>query len=199
MTLVPLTSFALNVYIENPGFEADVLADGGAQWGMTGWATEIRAGTWNPGDGYFSVLNYGGSNVAFSNGPAISQVLDYTLKTNTELVLQADVGYRLDMSLLPEYELQLWAGGNLLASSSDSLIQGEFITSTLSYNVLDTDPIGQQLEIVLFNNNPGRYSQVNFDNISLHNQPLPVPEPSTLLLLGSGLLGLGYFIRRKKR
>ena len=27
--------------------------------------------------------------------------------------------------------------------------------------------------------------------------PVPVPEPSTLLLLGSGLIGLGAYVRRK--
>lgn len=37
--------------------------------------------------------------------------------------------------------------------------------------------------------------QINFDNITL--EPSPVPEPATMFLLGSGLIGVGVFVRRK--
>ncbi len=39
---------------------------------------------------------------------------------------------------------------------------------------------------------------VCFDNISLYGTPAPVPEPATLLLLGSGLVGVAARIRGRK-
>lgn len=33
----------------------------------------------------------------------------------------------------------------------------------------------------------------------VNGEPAPVPEPSTLLLLASGLIGLGFYSRRKKK
>jgi len=42
--------------------------------------------------------------------------------------------------------------------------------------------------------------KVGMDNLTIYQTfgPSPVPEPSTLLLLGSGLAGLGFFRRRRK-
>jgi hypothetical protein len=199
MTLVPFTSFALNVYIENPGFEADVLGENYAHYPITGWSTSPGAGTWNPADGYFNGSIPEGNNVTFSNAPAISQLLDYYLLPNTMLTLSVDVGWRLD-KLEPGYEIQLLAGGNLLVSGFESLIQGEFVTTVLNYGVTSSNPfLGEQVELLLVNKKYGESTQIAFDNISLQNEMLPIPEPSTLLLLGSGLLGFGYFATKRKK
>ncbi|MFO7766115.1 MAG: PEP-CTERM sorting domain-containing protein [Pelovirga sp.] len=40
---------------------------------------------------------------------------------------------------------------------------------------------------------------LNIDNSRLDIAPAPVPEPSTVLLLGSGLLGLGWYGRKRKK
>ena len=197
---VPILSEATPVTINNSGFENTTLGDGAWQVGIQGWEISDNAGVWNPLYGFNNGFPENGNNVSWINSGSISQVLNHELAANTELILSVDVGWRLDNNR-PAYEVQLWAGNNSLASeSSTTLVKGDFVTSLLSYDVTAWNPyIGEQLKIVLSKTGGG---QVNFDNVWLSNNgptsPVPVPEPSTMLLFGSGLLGLGRFIRKKR-
>jgi hypothetical protein len=68
----------------------------------------------------------------------------------------------------------------------------------LSYTADPGDPnIGSFLGIEIASGG----GQLNFDNLSVSNDAIgtnPVPEPASMLLLGTGLLGLARYGRKKK-
>ncbi len=53
-----------------------------------------------------------------------------------------------------------------------------------------------QIDVPMTNTNPGDLFSSTF---RVDTAPAPVPEPSTILLLGSGLLGLGWYGRKRKK
>ena len=147
------------------------------------------------------------------------QTLADTLQANTEYSLTVEVGniasgtaqngtfFNLDE--FPGYRVELLAGGVMIAQDNNSLAipEAEFATSIVPIMVGTTHAqLGQNLGIRLVNLNviPGGFTQdtspdleVDFDDVVL--SATAIPEPSTLLLLGSGLVGLGGFHRRKRK
>jgi len=78
-------------------------------------------------------------------------------------------------------------------------MDGEFSTLTLLYNVLDGDPhIGKSLGIKIVSGGANlTFDNVRFSNDANNSNNSPVPEPATMLLLGSGLACLAGFGRKK--
>jgi hypothetical protein len=203
--------------IANPSFEYPELTDQNYIFSVPGWGIWLdnptgtgSAGVWNPGasdtHGYGGIAP-DGQNVMFTNGTNIKvgQWLNNPLNTVTitagqRYTLQADVGGRGPW----ESEAGLWYQLNLLASLPDgswaviTYINGqpevnEFNTVSLGYDAIDPLYYDSILGIQLV----GTGIQVNFDNVQLDVSA--VPEPATMFLLGSGLIGVGVFVRRKFR
>jgi hypothetical protein len=159
---------------------------------LTGWtASSIYVGSWAPTSVYNEPVP-DGSYVAYVNYGSISQTLEPVLLPNTSYILMVDVGHRIDTGL-PGYNVELYAGDNLLVSGNSVMpAAGYWEEIQLPFMSTSTSPgLGEPLKIVLSSSG----IQVNFDNVRLADPVVPVPP--TLLLLGSGLLGLGLIGRRR--
>jgi len=151
--------------------------------------------------------------------PRIGQWLDgtqpgtdlVTLVAGTTYALDVDVAGRTDYTAGATYQLWLVAQSPDKASYvslalSDPVApttEGSFnAAAQLAYTVSSADYVGWTLgfNFVVGNTNPGATSelitQVLFDNVRL-DASSAVPEPATMFLLGSGLIGVGVFVRRK--
>lgn len=164
-----------------------------------------------------------GVNIAYLtavvNSVSISQTLSATLLANDTYTLTAWAGLRDDPSVFGPglgcngANMSLEAGGTVLNSLVEegsnicNVTLGDFQEFTVTFDSAGVNSalLGQDLSIVLTANGSGSIfepAEVDFDDLSLTDtsQGSPVtttPEPSTLLLLCSGLLGLAGMARRK--
>ena len=215
--LCPRTGLATtiidNISVINPSFEQNVAtltgSDTHGSWNFSidGWdiSAANSGGTWLPNGTTFSSPVPQGSYVAFSNGGVISQGLGDTIASTGTYTLTVYVGHRNDVwptVSFPNvpYFIGLFSGAtftgtNVLVSSYEPVSVGQWKAVTLTYTPSSGDPIGQQLGIFLYSAG----IQVDFDKISLTRTYEIVPLPTSMLLLGSGLAGLGLLRFRRKK
>jgi len=213
---------SLTSAIANPSFENPILPDqslsfidnfipGWGIWAPTDPATGNplgSAGVWNPHPSEaYSGNAPDGQNVMYTNGGpniTVGQWLNsnpsntVTINPGSIYTLSVDVGGRG-----PFWPSEaLWWQMNLVAQKSDgswdviAYINGQpevdkFNTVSLVYEAIDPLLYNCLLGIQLV----GTGTQINFDNVQLDVSA--VPEPATMFLLGSGLIGIGVFVRRK--
>ena len=173
LALVGRAQAATSITIVNAGFEATIHPDNGFSGGIPGWNAPGRTalqGDWNPNTPRYAGEAPEGQNIAYSAGGTISQVLSDTLAVGS-YTLTVQVGDRLDSSPLP-YSVELRAGGVLLASNSEPLINGQFVLVTVVYDALAGDPqLGELLEIRLVTSGPiGGATETDYDDVQLTAQ-----------------------------
>jgi len=193
-------AYADSVPINNPSFEMfnNLTATCGPgchfNFGpIPGWQ---GGGTFQPNSQFFSSIP-DGSKVAFTNGGTISQMLTSTVLPDTVYTMTAFVGNRLDG----------FSGTFTLAL--DTIQNGVTTTlCTVSGNALDFTPGTFESQSCMFTSGStvpggdlyllftaGHTVQLDVDDVSLTTSAAPsVPEPSSLTLVGLGVIFLLTFL-----
>jgi hypothetical protein len=146
---------------------------------------------------------YANADMGFDYG--FYQVLSAPLAANTTYTLTVDVGkvygsgYPFGGTIGLGYGIT--QGLNFLTAATSNTPTpsvGNWATWTETF-VTTSSPagLGQALRIELRATSGS--SQTLFDNVRLDAVTAPIPEPSTLVLLGAGLLGLLAYAWRKRK
>ena len=190
---------ATPITIVNPGFELPSMADGGFNVNIiTGWTVSGSSGVFNPTVAQLPPPTEG-VQTAYINLGNITQVLAATLLPDTVYTLSADFLARTDCCVWPGSELDLIAGGTVVASAfiaPGALAPGGIQASTVSFLAAAGNPLlGQQLQVRVANTNGA--VQLNVDNVQLDaaSRNSNVPEPASLLLVGSAV---GAWMARRR-
>jgi hypothetical protein len=207
MSVSATAALAAPITVNNPSFET--LPSGGlpiscgtgcsySEAPIPGWTNAGFSGQFIPGTqvgnfAYFDTVPVGPA-VAYSNGPTISQTVGATVQAGVVYTLQVDLGWRND---LPSFvgSADLLVNGTQYFATGVTPVQGNWSDFTATYTGLAAD-VGDTITIQL--NTSGE--QGDFDNVLLSNNlPSVVPEPASLSILGTGLIGIAAFGRRKRR
>jgi len=171
-----------------------------------------------PNENFLGILDHPSWTNRFDNGGPFTLVGDYAALANTPVLISgADISvnvrsnYNIEIRFLfTDLDYEEWVTDNisvtagnpwsnisvndLLGSNTLSLLPDSLENGVFSGKI--TSPVS--LEIFL-NDSPGASSVlVDFDNFQLTGVT-PVPIPSTILLLGFGLIGLGGFRKKFKK
>ena len=209
------TSFALNVPIENYNFELsngtyNSLPHMGTWYDgdITAWENTGNGlggienhGIWAPNSKWLSTTSENEGYVGYLRNGKLTQELNHVVNQNVLYTVGIDIGNRSDKDF-PDYSIALFAGSEELVRWENLITpeDGFFDSLVLSYAVTDNDFLnygGDYLTLEIASSG----QQLNFDNVWMTNDRVgsaaPVPEPTTLILVGSGMAGLAIFRRKR--
>lgn len=136
------------------------------------------------------------------SGGEIFQDLSAVAAADTTYTLTFFVGQRSDVAFDSSYDVSLMANGTTLASDTGaSPAAGTFVERTIVFSTgASPAELGKALRIDVFAP-AGPLGQADFDLFSLDaSTASPVPEPSSLVLLatGMGFGALGFGLRKRR-
>jgi hypothetical protein len=190
----PASGWSTTIPINNYSFESPYVVNTNPHWStdvVTGWVSLGSSGVFYP-VGY-ALSGFDQQQVAWIQGTGtISQTLNATIQPGTYTLTALEGTWVA--SNQATYHVQLWdvTKNVLLKETSGTANYNTMANVTVQYVANNSNYFGDTLKIVL--SNSGNNSEINYDKLILDYVPLP----STVLLLGSGLVGLGLWRHRRK-
>jgi hypothetical protein len=190
------TAFASSIPVANFSFEMNNgfnnFCGGSCEYNtglpIPGWNSTGATGQWITGGFAGNPPAFDGNVLAYSNGGTISQDVA-TATAGTTYTLQVEILHRTDLPMTGIAQLEV--GGVVVATATGvDMGPGTWSDWTAVYTATGADA-GKTLTILLTSTG----GQGDWDDVRLNSGT--VPEPTSMMLLASGLLTIGYSVRRR--
>jgi hypothetical protein len=174
---------------------------GGLGFSMPSWSlmiNSIEVGSLDTIKGVIVDLNKDPGGCGTGSDPAIEECwaesvlgIDITYSDKEDPV---DVMYNVDKTIAA-FELQTGPGYYIVKNARIWVLMENELS--IDYGVLDLSALSAVLSSSKYSINLGGDDQFTISHVTEFDGSRDIPEPSILALLGAGLLGLGFTLRRK--